>query len=226
MSDKRQHYFKAMGIELWRSRDQEVYPERITDHDEDKIISVSGKDNWQQLEQNVSSCKSCSLHQTRTQTVFGAGSVQADVLVIGEAPGVDEDRLGEPFVGKAGQLLTLMLRACSLERDAVYITNILKCRPPDNRDPHIDEVLACSNYLKQQISMVNPEVILAVGRIAAQNLLHSNETIGHLRAKQHVLPEMNIPVIVTYHPAYLLRSPAQKAKAWDDLKMLKLLLQS
>ena len=175
--------------------------------------------SWPELEQAVRACTRCALHKTRTQAVFGVGNRQAQWLVIGEAPGADEDRQGEPFVGRAGQLLNSMLKAIGLDREQVYIANILKSRPPDNRDPLPEEVAACEPYLKRQIELIKPKVILAVGRIAAQNLLKTDTKIGALRGQRHVYPGSDIPVVVTYHPAYLLRSPQEKRKAWEDLKL-------
>lgn len=175
--------------------------------------------NWPELEQAVRACTRCALHKTRTQAVFGIGNRQAQWIVIGEAPGADEDRQGEPFVGRAGQLLNSMLKAIRLEREQVYIANILKSRPPENRDPLPEEVTACEPYLKRQIELINPKVILAVGRIAAQNLLKTETKIGALRGQRHIYPGTDIPVVVTYHPAYLLRSPQEKRKAWEDLKL-------
>ncbi len=178
---------------------------------------VAGLD-WQGIAARVAGCRSCALHETRTQAVFGVGNRDAGLMVIGEAPGADEDRQGEPFVGRAGQLLNAMLQAIGLQRQEVFIANILKCRPPGNRDPRPEEALQCEPFLLRQIELVNPDVILAVGRIAAQNLLHSTETVGRLRNRDHRFGEKGIPVVVTYHPAYLLRSPDQKAKAWQDLQ--------
>jgi uracil-DNA glycosylase family 4 len=175
-----------------------------------------GQLSWEQLASRVAQCTACELHKTRTQTVFGVGLQTAKLMVIGEAPGADEDRKGEPFVGRAGKLLTAMLGAIGLERDQVYIANILKCRPPGNRDPRAEESLRCEAYLQRQIALVNPQVIMAFGAVAAHNLLQSDEPVGRLRAKSHQLK--GIPVVVSYHPAYLLRSPEQKAKAWLDLQ--------
>jgi DNA polymerase len=166
------------------------------------------------------------LHRSRTQTVFGVGRRDARLLVIGEAPGADEDRQGEPFVGRAGQLLNAMLHAIALPRSEVYIANILKCRPPGNRDPQPDEAASCTPYLTQQIALVKPRVILAVGRIAAQWLLQSDAPIGRLRGRVFQYGEAGTPLVVTYHPAYLLRSPAEKAKAWTDLCMVRDLLSN
>ncbi len=175
--------------------------------------------DWPELEAAVSGCTLCDLHAGRTQTVFGVGNRSAEWLVIGEAPGRDEDLQGEPFVGRAGQLLNAMLLAVGLQREQVYIANILKCRPPNNRDPRPEEVLCCEPYLMRQIALIRPRLILAVGRIAAQNLLKTEQTIGKLRGTVHHLGGTGIPVIATYHPAYLLRSPQEKRKAWQDLQL-------
>lgn len=179
---------------------------------------ISGMD-WTQLQETVSRCQLCELHTSRTQTVFGVGNRRADWLVIGEAPGRDEDLQGEPFVGSAGQLLTAMLLAAGLQREQVYIANILKCRPPNNRDPGPEEVVCCEPYLARQIALVQPRIILAVGRIAAQNLLKTDTPIGKLRGKVHRYADTGIALIATYHPAYLLRSPLDKRKAWADLQL-------
>lgn len=173
--------------------------------------------DWDALAARVAACQACELAAGRTQTVFGVGRRDADWLVIGEAPGAEEDRRGEPFVGRAGQLLDAMLAALGLQREAVYIANILKCRPPQNRDPRPAEVVACKGYLARQIALLRPRLILAVGRIAAQNLLEVETPIGRLRGTVHRYGATAIPVVVTYHPAYLLRSPGEKAKAWSDL---------
>ena len=175
--------------------------------------------DWEALQARVQSCTRCELHRSRTHTVFGVGDRQADWLVIGEAPGRDEDLQGEPFVGRAGQLLNAMLLAVGLRREQVYIANILKCRPPNNRDPRPEEVLACEPYLLRQIELIRPRLILAVGRIAAQNLLQTDTPIGKLRGRVHRFRDSGIPLIATYHPAYLLRSPLEKRKAWQDLQL-------
>lgn len=173
--------------------------------------------DWDPLMAAVAACRACGLCETRTQTVFGTGNRDADLLVIGEAPGADEDRQGEPFVGRAGQLLTPMLSAIGLSREQVYITNVLKCRPPGNRDPKPEEIQRCEGYLLRQVALIRPRVILAVGRIAAQSLLRTDEAVGRLRGRWFAFGAASIPLRVTYHPAYLLRSPEQKAKAWEDL---------
>ena len=177
---------------------------------------------WDRLRSEVATCTLCGLHTSRTQGVFGVGNPQAQWLVIGEAPGAEEDRRGEPFVGRAGQLLDAMLKAIGLSRETnVFIANVLKSRPPGNRDPKPDEVAACLPYLMRQIALMRPRLILAVGRIAAQNLLATDLSLGRLRSKVHHFGELNTPLVVTYHPAYLLRTPGDKRKAWEDLKFAR-----
>lgn len=173
--------------------------------------------DWDALEEAVRGCRMCGLCETRTQTVFGVGNRSARLMVVGEAPGAEEDRQGEPFVGRAGILLNAMLRAAGFERNEVMIANVLKCRPPNNRDPSDEEASRCLPYLRRQIELVNPRVILCVGRIAAQRLLDTDTPIGKLRGRVHRLDGR--PVVVTYHPAYLLRSPGEKRKSWEDLKL-------
>ncbi|CAN7320566.1 uracil-DNA glycosylase [Trinickia sp. LjRoot230] len=171
---------------------------------------------WDALEARVSGCERCRLCEKRTNAVFGVGDRQADWMLIGEAPGENEDKLGEPFVGQAGKLLDGMLRALSLARgDNVYIANVVKCRPPGNRNPEPDEVARCEPYLRQQVALLKPKLIVALGRVAAQNLLKTDASISSLRGRIHRYED--VPVIVTYHPAYLLRSLPDKAKAWVDL---------
>lgn len=177
--------------------------------------------DWPALREAVAGCQACGLCQSRTQPVFGVGHEQADWMIVGEAPGEQEDKQGRPFVGRAGQLLDRMLAALDLTRDEaaadkqVFIANVLKCRPPANRNPLPQEVAQCEPFLLRQIELVHPRVIVAMGRFAVQSLLKSAEPIGRLRGRVHEVA--GVPVIVTYHPAYLLRSPADKALAWDDL---------
>ena len=182
------------------------------------------------LESTVVNCHLCALASARTKTVFGSGDAGARCMIIGEAPGAEEDRRGEPFVGRAGQLLNAMLRAMGLSRDAVYIANIVKCRPPKNRDPKPEEMLACSPYLRRQIALIRPQVILAVGRVAAQHLVGSTVPIGKMRGQRYFYENADdgarIPIVVTYHPAYLLRSPLEKRKSWEDLRLARQLLES
>ncbi|WP_353397457.1 uracil-DNA glycosylase [Hydrogenophaga sp. 5NK40-0174] len=172
------------------------------------------------LEKAVAGCEACGLCKTRTNTVFGVGDAQTDWLVVGEAPGENEDRQGEPFVGAAGQLLDNMLAAIGRSRqkqgaEGAYIANVLKCRPPANRNPAPEEVAQCEPFLRRQVALIQPRIVLAMGRFAVQSLLQTQEPIGRLRGKVHRYE--GVPVIVTYHPAYLLRSPSEKAKAWADL---------
>jgi uracil-DNA glycosylase family 4 len=183
---------------------------------------------WFDLRQAVTGCEACGLCKGRRQTVFGVGNEQAHWMLVGEAPGEQEDRQGEPFVGRAGQLLDRMLTAVGLSRteaDAarqVYIANVIKCRPPGNRNPLPEEVAQCEPYLVRQVQLVQPKVILAMGRFAVQSILRSSEPIGKLRGKVHEY--QGVPVVVTYHPAYLLRNPADKALAWDDLCLARELM--
>lgn len=236
MDEKRRlAYLDALGIKVWspririgapglKTQGAEIEKHPGENHckpqpaeDKAKPVDVNEGNRWEPLEKQVASCTACELHATRTQTVFGTGSRTAKWMIIGEAPGASEDQQGKPFVGRAGQLLTEMLRAVGLKRSEVFIANILKCRPPNNRDPKPGEVEACEGFLKQQVTMINPKIILAVGRISAQNLLKTDAPLGRLRGKVHHYG--NIPVVVVYHPAYLLRSPLEKRKAWDDLQL-------
>jgi len=172
--------------------------------------------DWDALEARVAGCEQCRLCEKRTRTVFGVGDREADWMLIGEAPGENEDKQGEPFVGQAGKLLDSMLHALTLARgENVYIANVVKCRPPGNRNPEPDEVARCEPYLQRQVALVKPKLIVALGRVAAQNLLKTDASISSLRGRVHRYE--GVPVIVTYHPAYLLRSLPDKAKAWADL---------
>lgn len=206
--EQRRAYLRAMGIDVWLPRES-VDPEPAAD------VQSADAMGWGELRECVAACTRCDLSQTRTNTVFGVGNPNADWLIVGEAPGAEEDRRGEPFVGRAGKLLDEMLRAIGQSRDSVFIANILKCRPPNNRDPKPSESAECRPYLERQIELVQPKIVLAVGRIAAQNLLGSDEPVGRMRGRHHDLH--GIPLVVTYHPAYLLRSPSQKSKSWSDL---------
>ena len=207
---QRRAYLEALGIDVWLPRDQ-------ADPEPEVHASPPPADglDWDSLRAAVAACTACELCESRTQTVFGVGDPDADWMIIGEAPGAEEDRRGEPFVGRAGKLLDEMLRAVGQGRDRAFIANILKCRPPNNRDPKPQESAACRAYLERQIALVRPRIILAVGRIAAQLLLDTDAPVGRMRGTVHRLGET--PLVVTYHPAYLLRSPGQKRKAWDDL---------
>jgi len=228
LSDAQLAALAAMNIPVWTRRVVLAQPESATlpgpllqsgPASEPGAAPDSATDarDWQVLESEARACTRCALHKTRTNVVFGVGDRHARWMVIGEAPGADEDRQGEPFVGRAGQLLNEMLLAAGVAREQVYIANILKCRPPENRDPKPVESDSCERYLKQQIALLKPGLLLAVGRIAAQRLLATDTPIGKLRGVVHRYGPAGIPLVVTYHPAYLLRSPGQKRKSWDDL---------
>jgi DNA polymerase len=176
---------------------------------------------WDQLEKTVTTCTLCPLHKSRTQTVFGTGNRRASLMIIGEAPGFHEDQQGEPFVGRAGKLLTAMLKCIDLERDDVYIANILKCRPPENRNPSPEEQRQCTPYLDRQIELVKPRLLLALGRIASHYLLKKTSSLESMRHTLHIYEPKQTPLIVTYHPAYLLRNPNDKKKAYEDLKFVQ-----
>lgn len=168
------------------------------------------------LQQRVANCSMCALSKTRTQTVFGVGNEHATLMIIGEAPGFYEDQQGEPFVGRAGALLTNILKAFGLSREDVYIANILKCRPPNNRDPSKEEVASCTPFLIEQINTIQPKLLLALGRIASHYLLNTTASLEKLRSTSHVYAPTNTPLYVSYHPAYLLRAPSDKKKAYAD----------
>lgn len=176
------------------------------------------------LGQEVAGCTACRLHEGRSQVVFGEGNASAEVVIVGEAPGREEDRTGRPFVGPAGKLLDLLLQSAGFPRDQVYICNVLKCRPPDNRDPLQDEVEACAGHLRRQLDAIRPAVLLAVGKFAAQTLTGSEQNIGALRGAVHAYH--GIPLVVSYHPAFLLRSPQWTRAAWHDLQLLREVLES
>lgn len=235
---RRRLILQRMGIDCWRSRavpavsqdaGRPAVPEAESPAESAPVEppasgAASGQVatmDWATLQETVAGCTLCPLCESRSRTVFGVGRGDADILVVGEAPGAEEDRQGEPFVGRAGQLLDNMLRALGYSREQVFIANMLKCRPPRNRDPEPAEVAACWPYLDRQIELVAPQVILAVGRIAAQSLLGTDRPLRTLRQGSHRLPTRDVPVVVSYHPAYLLRSPQDKAKAWQDLRRLQ-----
>lgn len=238
---QRRQYLEAMGIQTWSLRQTQLQsqPQAVDEAPQASettvAVQVSQSESvapvtkqaivdapvvatdWVGLQAQVSSCTHCELSQHRSRTVFGVGDQNADWLVIGEAPGADEDAQGEPFVGAAGKLLNQMLLAVGLKRDEVYIANIVKCRPPDNRDPRPEEAAACEVYLKQQIALIQPKVIFAVGRVAAHNLLKTDQKVGEMRGQSFEYGDSKIPVVVSYHPAYLLRTPSAKRKSWQDL---------
>jgi uracil-DNA glycosylase len=232
---RRAHYLEALGLDLWVPRAQGRSAASTANPAAPVAMAAAAPtvaaraarsaagtgDTWESLAAEVAGCVACGLHAQRKQTVFGVGDHCAGLLVVGEAPGADEDAKGEPFVGRAGQLLNSMLRAMGSPRDTVFIANVLKCRPPGNRDPEPGEVACCLPYLHRQIALLRPRLMLAVGRIAAQNLLATETPIGQLRGKLHSFGPSGIPLVVTYHPAYLLRSPGEKRKAWKDLSFAR-----
>lgn len=231
LDEKRRWYLEAMGIEQWvprptssdLSRPTMMISETMSTYSYNREAAIAQMD-WDTLEETVKTCTVCPLHQSRTQAVFGVGRRDAELLIIGEAPGANEDKQGEPFVGRAGQLLNAMLEAIGLQRADIYITNILKSRPPQNRDPLPEEIAVCTPYLLRQITLIRPKVLLALGRIATHYLLETTTPMGKLRGKQFAYGPLKTPLLVTYHPAYLLRSPREKRKAWQDMQLLRQLL--
>lgn len=228
---RRRQYLDALGITRWEPRRPGAAEVPVAAGAADSAVlreapvapaspapadaGVSSPGAWTALQAEVRACTRCALHKTRTQTVFGVGNQNAKWMFIGEAPGADEDRQGEPFVGKAGQLLNAILFAMGLKREEVYIANVLKCRPPGNRDPQPEEVAQCEPYLIRQIELIRPQLIVALGRHAAHSLLKTEVPLAKLRGQ--MLSYHGTPLFVTYHPAYLLRNPADKRKVWDDL---------
>ncbi len=234
MTDSRRlAYLEALGVDVYVRRSLPSAAVAAPEPAGDAAVCAvapgppapdSGLD-WDELRATVAACTRCALSETRTQTVFGVGNPRARWIFVGEAPGAEEDKRGEPFVGRAGQLLTSMLKAIGFRREDVYIANVLKCRPPGNRDPRPDEAAHCRGYLDRQIELVAPALVIAVGRIAAQNLLATDVPLARLRGQIHALGPRAWPLVVTYHPAYLLRSPAEKRKAWQDLLFARQVFQ-
>lgn len=252
MPESRATYLKAMGIVQWRLRGTPLSTEdpgtARPDEPPEPEVSAGpapaqveqpagsgaarpgdeeiGRLDWERLQRTVSVCTRCELHRTRTQTVFGVGNREADWMFVGEAPGAEEDRRGEPFVGRAGRLLDAMLESVGRKREEVFIANVLKCRPPNNRDPHGEEVKQCGAYLLRQIDLVKPRLLIAMGRFAAQSLLNTTRPIGKLRGEVFRHAASGTPLVVTYHPAYLLRNPLDKRKAWQDLCLIRRISES
>jgi len=216
---RRDAILAEMGLTpIWRLKERPVLEESVPSTP--LGISSGEKSGWIELKQIVPACTACALHKTRAHTVLGVGDENADWLLVGEAPGAEEDRTGEPFVGQAGKLLDNMLGAIGLSREKnVYICNVLKCRPPGNRNPEPDEVANCTPHLQKQIELIQPKLIVAMGRFAAQTLLGTDASIASLRGRLHQYA--GLPLIVTYHPAYLLRNLPDKAKSWQDLVFAK-----
>ena len=232
LSSRKAQYLNALDIVAWHPRNaahehkqdtestQPPYPVTpetpAPNRHAEQSFDISDMD-WPTLKNCVQNCHRCDLAEHRSQTVFGTGSPTANLLIVGEAPGSEEDKTGQPFVGRAGQLLDQMLMAIGLKRDQTFIANIVKCRPPDNRNPSTTEISACASMLHRQIELVQPKLILALGRVSAHQLLASDEPISRLRGQTFFFEKTDIPIIVSYHPAYLLRSPLEKRKVWADL---------
>lgn len=237
---QRQQYLQAMGIQLWESTAQimptvseVVEPQQVEEVpavvipqnvDPVPVVEIVELPDWDSVQKQVEACRSCGLHENRIYPVFGAGDKQARIMFIGDAPGAEEDRNGDVFIGAGGQLLTEMLFAIGFKRSQVYLTNMLKCRPPSNRAPAVHELQCCDNHLQHQIRLVAPDVIVALGPVAAQGLLHSDSSLDELRLGQHCFADSEIPIIVTCHPDDLLITPADKRKAWGDLQKLMSIL--
>ncbi len=210
-------------IVLAEQSTEEVLPSVQNRKTTDIFDSISNMD-LSALDEFSSGCTRCSLSGSRNRVVFGSGSENADLMFIGEGPGAEEDKQGLPFVGKAGNLLTSMIYALGYEREEVYICNVVKCRPPNNRDPSPVEAKSCTPYLQRQIELIQPKVIVALGRISAQLLLDTELPLGRLRRQTYKFKDTEIDMVVTYHPAYLLRKPTEKAKSWEDMWNVRLLL--
>ncbi|MEE9452088.1 MAG: uracil-DNA glycosylase [Gammaproteobacteria bacterium] len=237
---QRDYYLNLLGVQRWVVRTAAVQnsttaavkiASQVENQPAPQAGSQSAQDqpteqlDWSALRAKVAGCQACPLHAGRKNTVFGVGSEQADLLIVGEAPGYHEDQQAEPFVGRAGQLLNAMLKAIGLRREQVYISNVLKCRPPNNRDPQAEEVAQCTSFLQRQVQLLQPSLILAVGRHAAHYLLNTNQSLAMLRGRVHTCTLGGSRLVVTYHPAYLLRNPRDKIKAYADLQMTYKLLQ-
>jgi len=242
MSSRRKIILKELGLlPVWRIKSENLQNTTVSadsSRQEDQCEKRPASDisnntrrqqilhmDWDQLKAEVAHCTACALSQSRTQAVFGIGDENADWLCVGEGPGAREDATGEPFVGPAGKLLDNMLSAIGLQRgNNVYIANIVKCRPPNNRNPEVHETMQCEPFLARQIELIKPKIIIALGKIAAQNLVKCDDKISNLRGTLHHYS--GIPLIVTYHPAYLLRALPDKAKAWEDLLFAKDIMRS
>tara|TARA_B100001250_G_scaffold392909_1_gene395140 strand:- start:20624 stop:21277 length:654 start_codon:yes stop_codon:yes gene_type:complete len=210
-SIKKQH-LSLMGITRWELNKKP---------NNKKTLPKDESSKWEMLAEMAHKCAKCELHQSRIQVVFGSGRADAELLIIGEAPGAEEDKQGKPFVGRSGKLLTSMLKAININRDDVFITNILKCRPPKNRDPQIEEINQCKSHLLRQIELMKPKIVLTLGRVASQIIIGSDKTIGEIRGREIFSDIIKMPVVASYHPAYLLRNPSAKEKSWEDLKIIK-----
>ncbi len=238
LDDRQIEILDKIGIELWRRREARPELQSEPEVTEPEIINevsaASGSDvlpagpdsgneteRLRQLAETICECRKCPLHRTRTKAVPGVGSAFARWMFVGEAPGQNEDLQGQPFVGRAGQLLDAMIAALKMARKDVFIANVIKCRPPGNRNPVVEEINQCEPYLHRQLAIIRPAIIVALGAVSAQSLLKTSDPIGRLRGRVFHYGEPGIPLIPTYHPAYLLRSPMQKKKAWEDLLLAR-----
>ena len=247
----KREFLEAMGVEVYQLRSrgsdemefeqvnasvedspQEAVLEAHIEIDEQKNqlpVADDAKNSFEvdfaSLAELANGCTRCQLSRSRTQVVFGSGCETAELMFIGEGPGAQEDQEGLPFVGKAGRLLTSMIAALGFQRDDVYICNVVKCRPPNNRDPHSSEAVSCAPFLRRQIALVQPKVLVALGRVSAQLLLDTEVSLSSLRKQKHKYEDTGIDLVVTYHPAYLLRKPSEKAKSWEDLWYVRQLLE-
>ena len=213
MSSILHKYFGEMGIDIsWYKK-----------YSDEKLTTSNSK--FDDLRKIISKCEQCNLYKTRNKTVFGSGPSNSKIMIIGEAPGKDEDEQGEPFIGRAGKLLDAFLQSIDLSREKVFITNTVKCRPPDNRNPSLDELSQCSSFLTSQIDIIKPKVLILLGKVAANNLLDNDSSMSDLRQKKLFIDNYDIPVVVFYHPAYILRSPLKKSEVWEDLKYLNNILE-
>lgn len=247
MSDRQNAYLKAMGIDIWVERDPSVQDvainvsaepvikqEAVTNipasHDsvakpEDNAINnipaapAVATLSWSALQSAVAQCTNCALSQSRSKTILGSGAKNTPLMIIGDAPTAEDEQRGEPFSGEAGKLLNAMLKAMGYNRNDVYVSNVIKCRTANGQELSVDEAAACEDYLIRQVNLIQPKMILALGSVTAQRLLKNKSTMARLRGQLHYLDNINIPVIVSYHPAYLLVSPNEKRKAWEDLQM-------
>jgi len=239
MSEQQNAYLNAMGIDVWVERTPSAPVEEVqsiqtaAEPNSDQVVTDSLPQHipeielttniesldWQGLQAAVSECHSCELSKNRTKMLFGAGNQAASLMVIGDAPSIDDEKFGEPISGEAGKLFTAMLKAMGYQRNEVYITNLVKCPTSDNQDPTVDEVDACESYLVRQVQLLKPNLILALGSVTAQRLLKSKSTMSRLRGQLHYIDTINVPIIVSFEPGYLLRSPNEKRKAWEDLQL-------
>ena len=208
-----QRYFHEMDIDIDWYRESH------------RSITVPLDPSLDNIKKSIENCIQCDLHSTRNKTVAGDGSSITDIMIIGEAPGKDEDEHGKPFIGRAGKLLDSFLKSIKLNRESVFITNTIKCRPPENRDPMKDEIDACALFLDKQIEAIKPKVLILLGKIAANRFLGEDKPMVELRQKKFFIEKLNIPIIVFYHPAYILRSPLKKSEVWEDMKYLNNILE-